>query len=270
MISGVLKQVIEKDPSRQFNLVARTKYAPILKGHPAIAHIGHPPPGAQFIGTNYWDEEDYGARRAYQVLARMFGLEVPVDERLFVPWTIEDSHALLDAIPWGTHDVLVCASSDSPRKEMSTNKWEALVKHLLLNGITVVQVGRLSDRYIRGCYNLLGLTSPREVIALTSHFDVVVTSDSFLMHVAHLCRVPAVVLWGPTDHRTYGYSEQVHLQATPTCHLGGCIGPGNGAVYPTRCPERTHCMSLIEVEEIYNAVDLSLKTHPAAANAIHI
>ena len=41
MISGVLKRAIEAEPARKFNLVARTKYGPILKGHPSIAHIGH-------------------------------------------------------------------------------------------------------------------------------------------------------------------------------------------------------------------------------------
>ena len=262
MISGVLKQAIEKNPSHRFNLVARTKYAPILRGHPAISLIGHPPPGARFIGTNYWDEEDYGARRAYQILARMFGLDVPVKEILFVPWAIEDSQALLDAIPWKTHNVLVCPTTDSPRKEMSTEKWELLAKKLSGDDITIVQVGKSSDRYIRGCYNLLGLTSAKEVIALIRHFDVVVSSDSFLMHVAHLCCVPAVVLWGPTDHRIYGYSEQVHLKATSTCaQVKGCIGPGNGSLYSTKCHKGTdHCMNLINLDDIYNAVRHELES----------
>ena len=195
MISGVLKQVVDADPSRRFNLVLRTKYGPLLKGHPAIAKTGHPPLGAQFIRTNYWDQEDYGGRRAYQVLARMFGLVPPVPEQLFVPWPLQEDPDLTSAIPWRRHNILIGPASDSPRKQMPPGKWECLVEQLRGEGINVAQAGRQNDKYVRGCFSLLGLTSPKQIISLLRRFDVIVTSDNFLMHAAHLCDVPAVVLW---------------------------------------------------------------------------
>lgn len=263
MISGVLKQVAEQDPSRKFNLVVRTKYPPLLEGHPAIAQIGHPPPGARLISTNYWHHPDYEltGNRAYQVLARIFGLATPAAERLYVPWEPQDDPLLLGRIPWQKRNVLICQSSDSPRKQMGLDKWEALVARLSRAKLGVVQAGRMRDCYVRGAYSLLGLTTPRQLISLLRHFDAVITSDNFIMHAAHLCGVPAVVLWGPTDPRVYGYAGQVHLQARLECEYpDGCLGPENGHLYQTECPRgAAHCLNTMELAAIYNAVNSLVK-----------
>lgn len=261
MLSGVLKQVLENCPSRKFNLVTRTKYDPMLKGHPAIGKIGHPPRDAGFVGCNYWDQPDYAqGLRPYQVLARMFGLSIPVPERLYVPWTIDDDLMLMQAIPWREHNILISPSSCSPRKQMDAEKWESLVARAVDDKIGVVQAGEIRDRYIRGSFSLLGLTSPKQAIALLRHFDVIVTSDNFLMHAAHLCELPAIVLWGPTDHRVYGYDDQIHFQAKPQCVCSnGCIGPARGPLYPTECPEgKNHCMNQIDLDAVYQAVQRAI------------
>jgi len=263
MISGVLKLVSEKDPSRKFNLVARTKYGPLLEGHPAIERIGHPRPGARFLSTNYWDEEDYGrpGSRAFQLLARMFGLEPPIEERLYVPGEFSVDPVLLRAIPWKRRNILFCQGSDSPRKQMPIEKWEKLAGLPAGRKIGIVQAGNRNDVYIRGTYSLLGLTSPRHLISMLDRFDAVVTGDNFIMHAAHLRGVPAVVLWGPTDHRVYGYSGHIHHQAEIKCgQPGGCIGPGAGDVYRTRCPEGVaHCMNTFDPEIIFNSIADLLK-----------
>lgn len=265
MVSGVLKQVSEIYPSRKFNMVARTKYGPLLEGHPAIAHIGHPRPGARFISTNYWNHKDYqrSGRRAYQILARIFGLKTPVEERLYVPWELQDDPVLIESIPWKQFNVLICQSSDSPRKRLGIEKWESLVEMLNKDEIGVFQVGKTKDRYVRGAYSLIGLTTLRHLISMVRHFDAVVTADNFIMHASHLCGVPAVVLWGPTDHRTYGYPGHTHLQAEMDCeYSGGCLGPGDGRgnLYQTDCPEGpAHCMNTLELETIYNSIVSLLK-----------
>ena len=264
MISGVLKQFSEKYPGRKLNLVERTKYWPMLEGHPAIGSVGNPPAGASFVSTNYWAHDDYRlhGERAYQVLARIFGLDPPVEERLYVPWDIHDDTRLMGMIPWKRFNVLICQSSDSPRKQMRTANWETLVDSLRSADIGLVQTGRAGDTYIRGAYSLLGLTTPRQIISLIRHFDVVVTADNFIMHAAHLCGVPAVVLWGPTDHRVYGYAGQTHLQARPRCEFPhGCIGPDQTGVYQDRCPhEPAHCMNSIGLGVIADAVMSRLAT----------
>ncbi len=258
MISGVLHQFSQKYPERPFNLVARTKYRSILEGHPAIRRIGHPPPQARLVSTNYWMHEDYhrpGAR-PYQILAKIFGLKPPVEERLYVPWEYEENQVLIDRIPWKKSNVLISPSSDSPRKQMGIRNWETLVEALKTDGIEIVQAGRMKEPYVRGSYSLLGLTTPRQLISLLPRFDVVITLDNFVMHAAHLRQVPAVVLWGPTDSQVYGYPEQIHLQGKGDCdHADGCLGPGRGNLYATGCPKGTrHCMDAIGLETIIRAV----------------
>ena len=93
------------------------------------------------------------------------------------------------------------------------------------------------------------------MIALLRDFDVVLTVDNFIMHAAHLCGVPAVVLWGPTDHRVYGYAEQTHLQGHSSCeHPDGCIGAGRGHLYPTPCPlGEDGCVNRMDIERTLSA-----------------
>lgn len=258
MVSSVLKQVADRFPSRKFHLVERTKYREILEGHPAIAAVGYPPPGARFASTAYWYQHEFAepGARAFQVLARMFGLDRPATERLYVPWEITEDHFLLSRIPWRSRNVLICQSSDSPRKCMPIEKWEALVELLREEDANVVQVGRHGDRPVRGAHSLLGLTTPRQLISLTGNFDVVVTSDSFLMHAARLRGVPAVVLWGPTDHRVYGYDGQVHLQSSPSCdQRDNCIGLTQADPYHVGCRYGdAHCMNTLEPKRILDAI----------------
>jgi ADP-heptose:LPS heptosyltransferase len=151
---------------------------------------------------------------------------------------------------------------------MRTANWERLVERLKARGLGIVQAGRTGDRYIRGAYSLLGLTTPRQLISLLRHFDVVVTADNFLMHAAHLCGIPAVVLWGPTDHRVYGYAGQTHLQARPQCEFPrGCIGPDMGGVYQTDCPyDAAHCMNSFPLDAIVDSVVTRLGKKDALRN----
>lgn len=273
MISGVLKLVAERYPAQKLNLVERTKYRPFLEGHPAIGRIGNPPADAAFISTNYWAHDAYRLRgeRAFQVLARMFGLDPPVDERLYVPWDMTEDARLMGIIPWEHANILICQSSDSPRKQMRISNWESLVERLRARGFGVVQAGRMGDLYVRGAYSLLGLTTPRQLMSLLRHFDVVVSADNFVMHAAQLCGTPAVVLWGPTDHRVYGYAGQTHLQARPQCEFPrGCIGPDAGGTYQTNCPyDSMHCMNSFQVDAIVEAVMAQLRQKkPSPAGAL--
>lgn len=263
MLSGVLKQVVERDPGMRFNLVWRTKYVSMLREHPAIGAVGFPPPGASMKRMDYWSMETLGSgdRRPYQILAREFGLPTPIDERLYLPGE-PDADPILADLPWREHNIVIAPASDSPRKEMRSERWERLVLQLPPERVLVIQVGRLSDRHIRGAYSMLGLTTPWQLLGLLERCDLVITSDSFVMHCAHLLEMPAVVLWGPTHHRVYGYPEHIHIQNPRACagtQLEACIGSGanrSGEIYGTQCPyEDRHCVDQTDLSRLRQLLD---------------
>lgn len=241
MVSGVLKLVVDSDPSRRYNLIRRTNYLAFLKDHPAIASVGFPPRDAELVGVDYWSKETLGPgnQRPFQVLARSFGLKTPVDETLYVPGGLDDDPVLHDFIPWKDLNIMIAPASDSPRKMMPPHIWHRLVDYLLADGAFVLQAGRLQDQHIKNTYSTLGLTTPRQLLALVNRCDLVITLDNFVMHAAHLVGTRAVVAWGATHHEVYGYPEQTHLQTSKTCDLekyDDCIGPARnqgGLLYGT-------------------------------------
>lgn len=256
MLSGVLKLSLECFPEKRYNLIRRTKYLSILEGHPAISLVGFPPKDAKILGTDYWARPEYGKERAFQVLAGIFGLPLPVEECLFMPG-IPDEDPLFGDIPFGTKNILIAPASDSPRKEMASGYWEELTERLVADGFFILQVGKQRNRHIRNTWSLLGLTTPRQLAAIAKRCNLVITSDNFIMHVAHLQNVPAVVIWGPTNASVYGYAGQSCLRATPDCpEQAECIGPNNSNNYANLCHfgPVEHCMNRIGVDVVYQAV----------------
>lgn len=263
MLSGVLKQVLERDPARKYNLIRRTNYLTVFKGHPAISEIGYPGKDEQIVSVDYWSMDILGpgVHRAYQTLAKAFGLDIPVEEKLYLPdMEVEDS-ILTDAVPWKSISIAIAPASDSPRKVMPPFLWHALVEKLKMDHYFVFQVGRLRDVHIRNSYSLLGLTDLRQLINVLRRCDLVITSDNLVMHAAHMLKKPAVVLWGATLRERYGYDEHHHLIADRTCRLPfteECIDSDknvDGKLYGRPCPHGPdHCMARINPEEIYSMV----------------
>lgn len=260
MVSGVLKQVIDKNPERKFNLARRTRYLSILKHHPAIDKIGYPPKDAEIITTDYWQYKEFngGAERAYQALAKKFGLETPAEEILFFPEKNEKENSLFENfIPWKKNNIIIAPYSASPRKKYDSNKWTELVKILNSKGTLVIQEGKEHEEYIKGCYYLSGLTTPGQLISLIKKCDLVITSDNFVMHSAYLVNKPAIVLWGPTDPKVYGYNTHIHLKTNIKCEqIDECIGYKHPQNYTIACPLETdlHCVSRISIEEILSQI----------------
>jgi len=268
MVSGVLKILYDRRPSKQFNLVRRTSYVEIFKDHPIIDKIGFPDRNSKVVSVDYWSMEELGPgnQRPFQVLARAFGLSTPVEEKLYISDNIPSDSHLYSIIPWKNRNVIIAPSSDSPRKMMAPEIWHKLVDHLLSEEMLVMQVGRLGDQRIRNAYSLLGLTTPRQLIALLGKCDVVITSDNFIMHAAHMAGVRTVAIWGPTHSDVYGYPDQIHIQLPKMCEPENnedCIGPSRnqgGRLYGTPCPlGNRHCIDQIKPAVIFESVKEALK-----------
>jgi len=264
MLSSILKLLFDKDPTVRFNLVRRTRYQSILRGHPAINLIGHPPSHVECLKNNYWAMEELGPgdKRAFQVLARAFGLSTPVPENLYMPGVTDDDPMLWNIIQSTKRTVVIAPYSDSPRKAAHPSFWIELVEKLVENNIQVLQVGRSGDYYIKGAFSLIGITSPRQIVALLKRCDIAVTSDNFIMHAARCANKPAVVLWGPTDKNVYGYDTHIHFQGeSDICPLKKtCIGARFPQNYTTPCPRNEdHCMNGFKVDNIVESVLNTLK-----------
>lgn len=257
MVSGVLKLVHEKYPDRKFNLIRRKGYSDILKRHPAIEHIGFPPADAEILGTDYWSKEKLGGgqQRAFQILARMFYLETPIEEKLFYPENTDKIDLLLEVIPWKGKNVLLAPSSESPRKEMHPRIWQHVIDRLTHYDMLVVHAGKRREIHLRNTYSISGITTPGELINLLGRIDLVLCADNFVMHAAHLKNIPAIVTWGPTSHEVYGYPGHIHLQAPlDHCELKDkCLGPEYFENYSTPCPlKENHCLGRISADRIFN------------------
>jgi ADP-heptose:LPS heptosyltransferase len=70
----------------------------------------------------------------------------------------------------------------------------------------------------KGIHNVAGNLSPDEEIALISTMDVFVSMDSANMHLASLCGIPTISIWGATDpklgFRAYNQPERYSFYAS--------------------------------------------------------
>ena len=261
MLSGVLKQCMDKNPESKFNVVRRAIYTDLLKGHPAIKRYGYPPKNANIIATDYWLKEKLGDnnQRPYQILARLFNLHTPIEEELYLPGEYNNEDRLLKDFVLNDHDkiAIIAPSSISPRKMIEPMIWKNFVEKLKRKGIFIIQVGQRNDIYIKGAYSLLGLTTLRQLISLMIRSDVIISVDNLIMHAAHLIKKPALIIWGPTNYKVYGYPEQTHIQCpTNHCELNNkCLGPDFPENYHTPCPfHDRHCMNKVSINEMIENV----------------
>jgi ADP-heptose:LPS heptosyltransferase len=262
----MLKMKYDRDPSVKYNVARRNRFVPFFKDHPAVEEIGFPPIGSETIHTLYWDDKSGsdtdnspgpGLRRPFQLLAKKFGLPVPVPEDYFFPGDQSIGTTLEKFIPWNKYNILISPTSDSKKKNMNPLNWYFLVQKLTEDkDITVFQLGLQSDPYIKGAISLIGLTTPGQVMGLLRKCQLLITSDNFIMHASHYTRTPAIVLWGPTIAEVFGYPEQIHVKAKEICpFFDPCMGRnGNREISryhePCHLPQTQHCMENIPLDEI--------------------
>lgn len=98
--------------------------------------------------------------------------------------------------------------------------------------------------------NLAGKTSLRELVAILKRCTVLLTNDSGPMHIAAALGTPLVALFGSTsDVRTGPYQHGTVLHKHVTC----------SPCYKRVCPIDFRCMTHIQVDEVYDAVQAAIK-----------
>lgn len=248
LLSGVLKQAHDR-LGKKYNMIRRTIFTEMLAGHPGIDRIDYLPKGAPVLTVKYGlcEEIHNGSiPRAYQMLAKMFGLELPVPETLYLPMDGVSDTLLASMVPWRGKNVAIAPDSTSPRKMMPRDKWEQVAKTLTDSGALVVQFGKAGAEKVKHTCSLAGVTTPKEAILLLKRMDLLITADSFLMHAARLTGTPAISLWGPTEADIYGYPE--HQRMIVPC----AYGPGKcrAANFFDKCAAPVPCMHGIDADEI--------------------
>lgn len=264
MVSSAMKAFVDVT-GRRLKMVRRSAYTWIFSRHPGVSALGNPPADAMILTTNYWSRPEFGSMPALELVYRIFGLDSrQIAVTSWMPDTADDaSLKLAEAARLGSRPtVIISPASDSPRKMMSTGLLVRIAEGIRRLGLEVIMTGTEFDPHIPGVYTLAGATRPRQLATIVSKAVAVVSPDSFIVHLAQALGVPAVVFFGPTDARVYGYDGNVNLSADISgcpCR-DNCLGPHVPDNYITECPlGKDSCVDTIKVEDVVAAVDILVK-----------
>lgn len=102
--------------------------------------------------------------------------------------------------------------------------------------------------------NLIGKTTIREMMAVLSRADLVITNDSGPMHVAAAFDRRVVALFGPTDHTTTSPAGSRCVVVRHEVECAPCL--------KRHCPTDHRCMDAITAEEVVAAARTLLERYP--------
>ncbi len=199
-------------------------------------------------------------------------LEIPVLERvpLLVPSPGAEAAADLlwtsQGLRTGEGVVGICPGAASgPAKRWWPERFAALADRLMTEtGVRVVLFGNANEmalaaqiraRMTQHAVSFTGLDTLSSFMALAARCRVLVTNDAGSMHVAAAVGTPVVAIFGPTDPRRTAPMTQSATVLRRDLPCSPC--------FRAVCPYTDHpCMRLIEVEEVYAAVDHMLGFRP--------
>ena len=98
-----------------------------------------------------------------------------------------------------------------------TSHWVELVKSLKERGYKVVQLGARYEEAIEGTYNLCGMASIFESVALISQAEFHVDTEGGLVHMAKGVGVRSIVIFGPTPTTCFHYESNLAVTSDVDC-----------------------------------------------------
>jgi len=160
---------------------------------------------------------------------------------------------------------LAPGGGQNPLEQIAVKQWPASHYAQLLEQlasaypVTVVLLGDPQDVQVDGIarslkasgtevLNLKGRTSLRELAAVISHLDLLITNDSAPMHLAVALRTPVLALFGPTAAQALfpAGPHRLALQSPAPCSPCYPFGRFPG------CPDPL-CMAALSVATVYEA-----------------
>ena len=133
-------------------------------------------------------------------------------------------------------------------------RWAEVVAHLGRRGIAVYQLGLSEEALIPGADpRFAGRASFHESAALIRGARLHLDTEGGLVHLAAVVGTPAVVVFGPTPSKFFGYAPNVNLQR------GACVNCWFSTPdWQTRCPAGwavPACMRAVTAADVTAAVD---------------
>jgi ADP-heptose:LPS heptosyltransferase len=120
----------------------------------------------------------------------------------------------------------------------------------IMLGLAKEPSGWVSRQFAKdNVFDMSGRTSLGEMISIIRQCNVFLSCDTGPAHIAQACRVPTIVLFGPSNEREFGpVDRQMHKLILPSedlkcrpCVLGPCI-------------RRQSCIHLIDPDVVYQAL----------------
>jgi lipopolysaccharide heptosyltransferase I len=121
------------------------------------------------------------------------------------------------------------------------------------------QVSHVINRMRERPLNLVARTTLAQLAVLLRQANLVVTNDSGPMHLAAAVGAPVVAIFGPTDPRKVGPFGPGHFVLKKTVDCSRCRR--------NRCVQDLSCLKAITIEEVEEAVELSISRNVVHARA---
>lgn len=193
--------------------------------------------------------------------------QTPIDVMSVMPIAITKESDVEQAshhIPDGVSPLIVLApGSVWPTKQWPAASFRELATRLEHRGCRVVAIGDASTRGVIAesllSRDASGQTTLPEAAAIIAQANVVVSNDSAPVHLASMCQVPTVAIFGPTvpefGFGPLGPNGRVVQRTDLACRP--CSAHGAAA-----CPLGTHaCMTHLSVDAVEAAINDLLHAH---------
>lgn len=162
----------------------------------------------------------------------------------------------------------IFAGATVRERKWGADNFASLCRSLLENGGSVVILGGPGDadeaeEILIGIdsdktLNLTGKTTLAETSAVLKEIDLLVTSDSGIMHMAYGIGTPTVSLFGAGIEEKWAPRGPSHIAVNHRLSCSPCTKFG----YTPGCPYDVRCLKEIGVDEVIEAVNSLLKSTP--------
>jgi ADP-heptose:LPS heptosyltransferase len=114
--------------------------------------------------------------------------------------------------------------------------------------------------------NTAGWYSLRQLAALYSGSELVISCDSGPLHLADLLGVPCIGIYGPETPSFYGVTGPASIRLYKPISCSPCMNLYDARSF--RCPYNARCMNEISPADVAGAAETILGRHPAVEPAV--